>query len=374
MKRRASSEEGCGFSSVSAVKIRKRIDGSATARANRTLATWLALPSPSGSASTIDLPTRAMMASASRSAESNSAGRFPRRFMPDRSRELVPARVGEEALAVALREPHQGGADVGHAVLSRIVQRPAAERREAGREYHGAVDGVFVCHDALAQAGDADVEHRQDETVGHLPGWRRSVGVAERLAVLPLIEALAGLAAELALGDLLAQPGRDIGHLALETGVERLGDMHTDIEPDLVSELDRPDRHAEAGRGGVDGLALDAFVEQHHRLHEVGHQGAVDQEAGGAPGRRRQAIDATEEGAPGGQHLGRGLVVPDHLDELHARYRIEEVEADEALGARQSLAQLLERDARRIGGKDRVRSHSRLDRGIDVAFEVEHLR
>src|ERR1700692_1817500 len=112
MKRRSSSEDGYGFSSVSAVKIRRLSEGSAAARANRALATWLALPRPSGSASTILLPTRAMIASARRSAESKCAGPFSERFMPDDSRQLVPARVGPEAVAVTLRQPHQRGADV----------------------------------------------------------------------------------------------------------------------------------------------------------------------------------------------------------------------------------------------------------------------
>ncbi len=63
MKRRSKPDFACGFSSVSAVKMRRWIDWSAAARANMALAMWLALPSPSGSASTIFLPTRSMIAS-----------------------------------------------------------------------------------------------------------------------------------------------------------------------------------------------------------------------------------------------------------------------------------------------------------------------
>src|SRR4029450_9147505 len=82
--------------------------------------------------------------------------------------QAVPARIGPEALAVALREALELGAHVGHAAPARIVQRPAAERGEAGGEDHGAVDRILVRHDAFAQTADADVEHRQDEGIGHL--------------------------------------------------------------------------------------------------------------------------------------------------------------------------------------------------------------
>src|SRR5260370_15020523 len=102
------------------------------------------------------LPTRSMIASARRSAESKCAGPFSESFMPDDSCELVPTRVGEEALTVPLRQPHQRGADVLHPMRPGIVQVAAAERRQTCRENHRAVDRVLVPHHALAQAGDPD--------------------------------------------------------------------------------------------------------------------------------------------------------------------------------------------------------------------------
>ena len=83
---------------------------------------------------------------------------------------------------------------------------------------------------------------------------------------------------------------------------------------------------------------------------------------------------AAEERARLRQHVGRHLVVAHHLDQLHARHRIEEMQADELLGPLQAGAQLLQRNARRVGGEDRVRPHLRLDRGIDLALELERLR
>ena len=75
-----------------------------------------------------------------------------------------------------------------------------------------------------------------------------------------------------------------------------------------------------------------------------------------------------------GQHLVGDLVVAHHLDELHARHRIEEVNADQPLRPRQPFAQLLQRNARRIGGEDGVGLHLRLDTGEDLAFEIENFR
>src|SRR5580700_12140194 len=83
---------------------------------------------------------------------------------------------------------------------------PAPERRKAGGKYHRAIDNLLVGDDALAQAGDADVEHRQDQTVDHI---RRRCGSVvfgfDRMAVLPSIEALAGFLAELAFGDFVLE-------------------------------------------------------------------------------------------------------------------------------------------------------------------------
>src|SRR5258708_12534317 len=77
--------------------------------------------------------------------------------------------MGRKALAVALRKALELGADVGDPARARVVHGPAAERREAGGEDHGALERVLVRHYALAQTADADVEHRADEAVGHPP-------------------------------------------------------------------------------------------------------------------------------------------------------------------------------------------------------------
>ncbi len=50
------------------------------------------------------------------------------------------------------------------------------------------------------------------------------------------------------------------------------------------------------------------------------------------------------------------------------------MDADKPLGPRQPLAQLFERDARRVAGEDRARLHLRLDAGEDFALEFEIFR
>src|SRR6478736_9946628 len=115
---------------------------------------------------------------------------------------LRPARIGPEALTVLAREQLQSCQYVTDATCARVVQRSAAEWGKAGPEDHGAVHRLFVRDHALAQAGDAGVDHRQNEPVGHLGeiirvrlrtggGLRRMWDfgrLLDRLAVLPLIE------------------------------------------------------------------------------------------------------------------------------------------------------------------------------------------
>src|SRR5438874_4521471 len=104
--------------------------------------------------------------------------------------QAVPTRVGPEALAIALRQPFELGADVFRAARSRVVHGPAAERRKAGSEDHGGVDRILIRHDAFAQAGDRDVEHGENQTIGHLLRGFWRVAVLHRLAVAPLVKPL----------------------------------------------------------------------------------------------------------------------------------------------------------------------------------------
>src|SRR6478735_10931768 len=127
------------------------------------------------------------------------------------SPKIVPARIGRKAPAESLGQRAQGGYDIFHAARARVVQRTAAERCISGAEDHGAVDRIGIVDDTFAECRDADIGHRQHQAVDHLVGDARA-GLGQRrllgFAVAPDVKALAGLAAEFALGDFLAQPGR----------------------------------------------------------------------------------------------------------------------------------------------------------------------
>src|SRR5262245_65571134 len=152
----------------------------------------------------------------------------------------IPVRIGPEALAIALREAFELGADVSDAARARVVHGPAAERREAGGEDHGAVERILVRHHALAQTGDADVEHRENEAVRHLRRGLGDLALLHRLAAPPFVEAPAALAAEVTHLDLVAQHPRHVGHRPVEAGLEYLGHVQTNGAAAGVGTLDRP--------------------------------------------------------------------------------------------------------------------------------------
>src|SRR5215813_13259520 len=122
-----------------------------------------------------------------------------------RSCQAVPARIGPEALAVALRQSFELGADVGDAARARVVHGPAAERRKAGGEDHSAVERILIRDHALAQTADADVEHGENEPVRHFRRGLGHVALLHRLAAPPFVEAPAALAPEVTRLDLVAQ-------------------------------------------------------------------------------------------------------------------------------------------------------------------------
>ena len=88
------------------------------------------------------------------------------------------------------------------------------------------------------------------------------------VAVLPLIETVAGFTAKLASLDLVLQPLRRVRYLAVQPRLEHLGDVQTDVQPDLIGELDRSHRHAELFRRSVDGFLFYPLVEHQHGFED----------------------------------------------------------------------------------------------------------
>ena len=56
--------------------------------------------------------------------------------------------------------------------------------------------------------------------------------------------------------------------------------MQADVEPHRVGKLDRAHRHAELLGCAIDHCERNAFAGREHRLGQVGHQHAIDEEAG----------------------------------------------------------------------------------------------
>src|SRR6478752_144856 len=86
-------------------------------------------------------------------------------LVPTTSAQQAPSRIGCEARPIAagkLVEPRYNGSD---APVARIGQRPPAEGSESGPEDHRGVDQIGVLNDLLSKAGDAFVNHDQDQPV-----------------------------------------------------------------------------------------------------------------------------------------------------------------------------------------------------------------
>ena len=72
--------------------------------------------------------------------------------------------------------------------------------------------------------------------------------------------------------------------------------------------------------------------------------------------------------------LRRGLLALDHLDQPHVGGRPEEVEADDLVRPLRDVADLGDREARRVGGEDRVAGRGRVEVGEDLVLDRHLLR
>ena len=127
------------------------------------------------------------------------------------------------------------------------------------------------------------------------------------------------------------------------------------------------------------------LAQHEHRFVDHRQQDAVDDEAGLILGLDDLLVEAFGKGAGAGDGFGAGGKAGDHFDQAHDRHRIEEMQADEALG--------IGRAGRHPGDRDRagVRRHDRifaqdlarrfkdlaldflaLGRGFDDQISVDH--
>src|SRR5262245_66429714 len=126
-----------------------------------------------------------------------------------------------------------------------VVERTAAEGREARAEDHAGIDVIGARYHAVRKRALGLVEHRLNQLAAEALQLRPIVGdlLALRLALFPQIEPFAGLFPELALPDETSE-----NVVALGRKVELLANMIGNVEPDHVHQLERPHRHAEFER------------------------------------------------------------------------------------------------------------------------------
>ena len=252
-------------------------------------------------------------------------------------------------------------------------RQQAAARVEAGAGHHPEVDVADRADPLLDQQAGLDQgaagEHRHQ-----LLGVGGGVAGDRLLAVLE--EALAAaLGAELAVGDQLLQALVDVEALAVGL-VEVLGDVQDGVEAEQVGEEERAHRrHLGAGDRLVDRLQREAvLLLGAPDLADRRHQDPVDDEAGDLTADDRLLLDRLGEVVGGGGGLLRGVLADDHLDQRHHRGRVEEVEADDLVGAQRRLAHLGDRERGGVGGEDRVAGRGGVDLAEDRLLDRHLLR
>src|SRR5438477_7371664 len=119
--------------------------------------------------------------------------------------------------------------------MLQIVQRPAAERREAGAEDQPGVDQIGLADDAFLEHALRFGQVRGDQLL-HQVGSIRVGLTLHRSCVLPAINPLAGLLAELSRLDFGGEHLRHAGGILRQ----RLARRQADVEPHGVGELRRP--------------------------------------------------------------------------------------------------------------------------------------
>ena len=252
-------------------------------------------------------------------------------------------------------------------------QGAAPEGRKARAENHARIEQVGVLHRGLAQHGDALVHEREHEAVREIRRCLHRAGVGlHGLALPPLVEAPAALAAELLRGE-MPREARQGGRRAPEFPRDNCTHMLADVAADDVGELDRPHRHAEVHGDPIDERAGNAFLEREHGLLQVGRENAIDDDARRTAAGERQLVDPARKTERGRDDVGAGLRAAHDLDQRHLRHGVEEMQADEPCRIGEPLSQQLELDARGVRREQRADLHGGFELRIELALGVDIL-
>ena len=163
---------------------------------------------------------------------------------------------------------------------------------------------------------------------------------------------------------------------ALAEGLpQMLGHVEHRVEAEPVRELIRPDRRRLRGgdrlihRGDRQALLLLRSPE----LADCRRQHAVDDETGVVGAADRGLADRGREARRRRHRLRRGLDALDDLDQAHHRRRVEEVEAEHALGPRRHAGQLADRQRRGVRRENRVARRCGIELHEHGLLEIELL-
>src|SRR5262249_47683915 len=158
------------------------------------------------------------------------------------------------------------------------MQRTAPEGGKAGAKDNPRIDQIGIVDDFLI----AHLLGLADQRICELAPQSLQLKAIKgdlRLAlfwpaVLPDIEALAGLLAELAGRHHRLEPAA-----ALRRHAHDAPDLNAYVEAHRIGKLDWPHRHSKRARRFVDLLPPFALLDPEQRLRDVGGQHAVDEEA-----------------------------------------------------------------------------------------------
>ena len=152
---------------------------------------------------------------------------------------------------------------------------------------------------------------------------------------------------------------------------QRLADGDRHVDADEVEQRERPERMRRAERHArVDGGRLQPrLLEQPDRAEQVREEQPVHDEAGDVRDLDGNLLERLAQGDRPRAGVVGGLGREGELDELHAGDRVEDVEADEAVGPPGRLRERLDRERRRGGRDDRVAGQQLVELG-----EVGRLR
>src|SRR5271170_5913307 len=226
-----------------------------------------------------------------------------------------PARVRREAWSITVSQFQQPRVHGGKTAAAGVLHRAAAERGKTRPEDDPGIEQIGIVDHLLAQAGNAFVDQRKNQSIFEI---RRRLAARLgplRLAVGPAVKPLTTFAAELLGGHQLAHPRRKGRVLPTKLLGDDLADVQRDIEAHYIAQLDRSHRHAKVHGYPIDERQRDAIARGPKGLVQIRKQHPVDEKSRPAAARQRQLVYPAHKSQRGGQRLRMRRAGVDHFDQ-----------------------------------------------------------